>query len=165
MAERPLNLRQAKFVRAYLDTANCAEAARQAGYAGTAHSLAASGRRLIHHPVVERAIEAAKAKIERQGIAGRQEALEVASAIMRDPAQRAADRLDAIGRLAKMEGWDRQQADGAQVQVATGVQVVLQGGTGDGSRQAEVWQMIHAMRVRRQRLSGAGAEEEPCRET
>jgi len=153
-----LNLRQTKFVAAYIATGNAAEAARRAGYTGDARR---TGDRLLTNRDISRQVEAARRRIEKKGIADRQEALEFATSVMRDADESTRDRLEAMARLCRLEGWDKAQADGAPVQVAAGVQVFMQtAATGDPVQQAEFWQMVHAMRLRRHKL----LEEDPCRE-
>lgn len=67
---KPLTLKQRRFVDAYLITANCTEAARRAGYKGTNGVLSVVGQDNLRKPIIAKAVEdrlresTAKSKIQ-----------------------------------------------------------------------------------------------------
>jgi phage terminase small subunit len=71
-----LTERERRFVEAYNETGNGTEAARQAGYAGDATSLAQQGSRLLKRPRVAAAIQAGAQKRSRLREISREERLD-----------------------------------------------------------------------------------------
>lgn len=72
-----LTLKQRRFLRAYLETGNATEAARQAGYKGSDDTLAALGSRNLRKPAIAAAIEAANVADDGRAIATRRELREL----------------------------------------------------------------------------------------
>lgn len=100
-----LNHRQRAFVAVY--AGNATEAARQAGYRGSARVLEVTGSRLLSHAEVQAALQARQADELRPAVADRQEVEEVLTKHVRsaDPDLQ----LRAAAQLAKMKAWNTQK--------------------------------------------------------
>lgn len=103
-----LNHRQRAFVAVY--AGNATEAARQAGYRGSARVLEVTGSRLLSHVEVKAALEARQASELRPAVADRQEAEETLTKHVRN--EKDPDlQLRALAQLAKMRGWNTQKVE------------------------------------------------------
>lgn len=101
-----LNHRQRAFVAVY--AGNATEAARAAGYRGSARVLEVTGSRLLSHAEVRAAIEARQAVELRPAVADRQEVEEMLTKHVRNFG--APDlQLRAQAQLAKMKAWNTQK--------------------------------------------------------
>ena len=101
---KTLTRRQQVFVAEFIVCGNAAEAARRAGYSPNGAKQAAS--RLLTFVDLQRALEAARDDEESEAILRKAEALRLCTEIART-AEKPADRLKAIERLARMKGWDK----------------------------------------------------------
>jgi len=99
-----LNARQAAFVRAYVETGNATEAARRAGYTGTAHALEVTGSRLLRNAAVAAEVVKHAKKAEKASIATVEELHEFWTTLMRDDGAEMRDRLKASELRAKAAG-------------------------------------------------------------
>jgi phage terminase small subunit len=96
-----LNSRQQAFVDAY--AGNATEAARLAGYKGSAHALEVTGSRLLRHAEVRKAIAARNKPQQKKRIADRQERQQFWSDTMNDASVKPVDRLRASELLGRSE--------------------------------------------------------------
>lgn len=101
-----LNHRQRAFVAVY--AGNATEAARQAGYRGSARVLEVTGSRLLSHAEVQAALQARQANELRPAVADRQEVEEVLTKHVRNVADPDLQ-LRAAAQLAKMKAWNTQK--------------------------------------------------------
>jgi phage terminase small subunit len=99
-----LNARQAAFVRAYAETGNATEAARRAGYTGTAHALEVTGSRLLRNAAVAAELRKHAKKAEKASIATVEELHEFWTTLMRNDELEPRDRLKASELRAKAAG-------------------------------------------------------------
>lgn len=101
-----MTLKQQRFVEAYLGTArgNATQAARRAGYEGTAEVLKVQGSRLLTNANVRRAIEASLRRESRREVLAADERDVLLSNFARTTSLRAQDRIRAISELNKCTG-------------------------------------------------------------
>jgi len=101
-----LSERERRFVEAYMGPAagNGTEAARLAGYKGTAKVLAVQSTRLLAKANVQSAIAARREALESQSIADAKERREILTTIARSSESDANARIRAIDVANKMDG-------------------------------------------------------------
>lgn len=131
---KSLTVKQRRFVDAYIETGNAAEAARRAGY--KSRNADVMGRENLRKPTVRKVLEARLKEIEDKRIAKAKEVMEFLTSSMRGEIKEEAvvvegigdgcsvariiekqigtnDRIKAAGQLAKRYGLDRpEDADG-----------------------------------------------------
>lgn len=103
---------QRAFVSHYVANGfNAVAAARSAGYAHP-HSV---GSQVLAKPrvkaEVKRLMAIAQQRADKATIVSREEALEHLSTILRNKKQRTKDRISAASTIARMQGWDKTQAN------------------------------------------------------
>lgn len=105
-SSKPLSERERRFVDAYMGEAagNGTEAARAAGYTGSAKVLQVQGSRLLSKAIVKDAIEVARQAATDEAIADRGERKRLLTTMLRDGEVPPRDRIKACETLGKMEG-------------------------------------------------------------
>lgn len=101
-ARTKLNERQRRFVEAYMVNPVASDAARVAGYKGSAGALGATGSALTRNPLIIRALE--ERGFGTTGVADRVECQQWWTEIMHDDSRDLKDRLRASELLAKSQG-------------------------------------------------------------
>ena len=99
-----MNRKRAKFVTEYLRDFNGTQAAIRAGY--SPHTANEQAARLLATVSIAEAVAKAAQEARSATILTLTEAKEIASAIAKDETAARRDRLAALDRLAKFDGWD-----------------------------------------------------------
>ena len=107
MAERKLTLKQQRFADAYVYQCpgNASEAARIAGYKGSAGTLAVVGHENINKPNVAKLIASLERLMKEETRDERAEALKKLWAIATDPKTSPRDQVAALKEIAAISGW------------------------------------------------------------